>query len=150
SMTPSGPVIANLLLDGIQDENVRTEATRTVVGRLDRAISQSVDRVPERGFRAGAVRFTVRNDGRVPLALEGRFEAGPDLAPKTDRVSLRVEPGAVESVPVEVRAARPLDLASAAPARAHWKLTSEEPDGAVSVDLESWLLPEARFEVPRA
>jgi len=150
SMTPSGPVIANLLLDGIQNEDVRTEATRAVVGRLDHAISQSTDRVPERGFRTGEVRFTVRNDGRVPLALEGRFEAGPDLAPKPERVSVRVAPGAVQSVPVQLRAARSLDLASAAPARAHWTLTSEEPEGAVSVDLESWLLPEARFECPRA
>ena len=150
SVTSSGPVIANLLLDGIQNEDVRTEATRAVVARLDHAISQAVDRVPERGFRAGEVRFTVRNDGRVPLTLEGRFEAGPDLAPKSDRVSVHVAPGAVESVPVQLRSARALDLASAAPARAHWTLTSEEPSGPVSVDLESWLLPDARFEVPRA
>jgi hypothetical protein len=150
-MGKQGPVIANLLLDGIESEDVRTEAQRAVVGRLDRAITADATPVPARGFRSGKVAFVVKNDSTAPLELEGRFEAGADLTPTPERVSLVVEPGKEQRVQVALRAARPLDLASAAPALARWTLASEDPGVArVQVEQESWLLPEARFPVPRA
>jgi hypothetical protein len=151
SMSAAGPVVANLLLDGIQDENVRTEAMRTTVNRLDRAIAPLASNVPPRDFRAGEVRFEVRNDGKKPLDVSGAFEAAADLAPRKERVTVQVAPGAKQTIPVALRAARPLDLASAAPALATWTLETEQEDGkVVSIEAESWLLPESRFEVSRA
>ena len=151
SMSASEPVVANLMLDGIYDEDVRTEAMRETVNRLDRAVAPLASSVPSRDFRGGEVRFQVRNEGPTPIAVTGVFEAGKDLAPRKEEVSLRLEPGAEQTVPVALRALRPLDLASAAPALAHWTLETEEPGGkSVSVELESWLLPESRFEVQRA
>jgi hypothetical protein len=145
-----GPVVANLMLDGIESEDVRTEAHRAAVQRLDRAISLEPGRAP-RGFRRGSVRFRVRNEGEAPLELEGRFESGPELRATPERVSLRVEPGADARVEVALAATRALDLASAAPALAHWRLATDEPGASrVEVRQESWLLPETRFEVPRA
>ena len=41
TMTSNGPRIANLLLDGIHDENVVTAASRTAVQRLTSAVTQS-------------------------------------------------------------------------------------------------------------
>lgn len=150
-MTDSGPVIANLMLDGIQDENVRTEAVRDLVGRLDRSVAQEPILAPARGFRSGSVRFRVRNEGAAPLDLEGSFEAGPDLTPSPARARVHVPPGGEASVPVSLRAARPLDLGAAAPALAHWRLSSQATDGSpVEIRQESWLLPEAHFACARA
>ncbi len=150
-ISDDGPVIANLMLDGIQDEDVRTEAHREAVRRLDRALALEPARTSSRGFRAGNVRYRVRNEGAAALEIEGRFESGPDLSASPERVSLRVEPGGEASVPVALRAQRPLDLASAAPALAHWRLVTQEPGASrVEIRQETWLLPEALFACPRA
>jgi hypothetical protein len=150
-MSDDGPVIANLMLDGIRDEDVRTEAHREAVRRLDRALAFEPGPTRPLGFRAGSVSFRVRNEGAAPLEIEGRFESGPDLRASPERVSLRVEPGGEASVPVALRAQRPLDLGAAAPALAHWRLVTQEPGASrVEVRQETWLLPEARFEVARA
>lgn len=151
-MTAHGPVLANLMLDGIQGEDVRTEAHREAVRRLDKAITPLPELVPSRGFRKGQVAFKVKNEGAAPLELEGRFEASPDLTPSPERLKLSVEPGAEQRVSVALRAARALDLGAAAPALARWTLATQEPDVAprVEVEGESWLLPEARFACPRA
>jgi len=150
-MSDEGPVIANLMLDGIEDEDVRTAAHREAVRRLDRALVFDSKPNPSRTFRSGSVSFLVRNEGAAPLELEGSFESGPDLRATPERVSVRVEPGGEARVPVTLRAQRPLDLGSAAPALAHWRLATQEPgESRVEVRQESWLLPEASFEVARA
>jgi hypothetical protein len=151
-MTAQGPVLANLMLDGIQPEDVRTEAQREVVRRLDRAITPEPPLVAARGYRGGEVSVRVRNDGKAPLELEGRFEASPDLTPSPERVSLTIAPGAEQRVKVTLRAARALDLGAAAPAIARWTLTADEPDAGrpVETEAQTWLLPESRFACPRA
>jgi hypothetical protein len=150
-MSESGPVIANLMLEGIAGEDVRTEAHREAVRRLDRAIALEPVPVPARGFRQGELRFRVKNEGTTPLELHASFEPGPDLVPSPPSLSLFVEPGADALVPVRVRAQRPLDLRRAAPALARWQLAVDEPGGSrVEAELQSWLLPDASFECPRA
>jgi hypothetical protein len=151
-MTAQGPVLANLELDGIHPEDARTEEQREVVRRLDKAIAPEPPVVPARGFRRGDVGFRVRNDGKAPLALEGRFEASPDLTPSPERVSLEIAPGAEQRVKVALRAARALDLGAAAPAIARWTLRADEPDAgrAVEAEQQTWLLPDSRFACPRA
>ena len=151
-MTAQGPVLANLLLEGIQDEDVRTEAHREAVRRMDKAIAPLPESVPARGFRKGQVAYRIKNDGAAPLELKGRFEASPDLTPTPERVSLTIEPGAEQRVTVALRSARALDLGAASPALARWTLATQEPGVGpqVEVEQESWLLPESRFACPRA
>lgn len=149
SMTDDGPVLANLMLDGIHDEDVRTEATRDVVRELDRAVHI----VPGMGdgelFQAGEVRITVRNEGGAPLAYSGHFHAGRDLTPSPERASGKVAPGNEESLIIALEANSTHGYGELSPATATWTLTGEKEDGSpVEVETYAWLFPEQRFAVP--
>jgi hypothetical protein len=150
SLTDRGPVVANLLLDGIQGERVRTRELRDRRTALERAIS--AEPFPaEDGFARGRARFTVANDTGSPLAVEGRVGSGPDLFASPRRLSRTLAPGASHTfeLAVETREAKP--VGAMAPAEVAWTLRGEKPDGSpLEIERSSWVLPERRFACPPA
>ena len=71
-----GPRIANLMLEGIWDENVRTEETAALLGALasGRAIAlQPVFSESER-FAGVSSELRLANDADIPLRIHARFD----------------------------------------------------------------------------
>ena len=71
TMTDDGPVLANLLLEGIWDESVRTEATRD----FQENVANEVLRFPPvlyRGdsFDGGSTALRLRNDANLPFTMD--------------------------------------------------------------------------------
>jgi hypothetical protein len=150
TMKRQGPVIANLLLDGIQDKDVRTTATRGVAEQLERAVTGAPIAAVRDPFRRGTARFSIANRGAVPLTVEGRVEAGRHLRAAVERVAREIAPGATADVAIDVEAAERVPLAALAPGRVHWTLRSSAADGTpVEIAHESLLLPEGRFAIPQ-
>lgn len=150
-MTAEGPVLANLMLDGIHDADVRTEATREAVRRLDHAVHPEPPHFAGARFARGEMRFDVVNDGPAPLTWEARMRAASGLAASPQQARGEVAPGAQQTLAVALVAtpARPFEVL--APASVQWTLHSSKDDGSpLEVQARSWLLPGRRFDCPPA
>jgi hypothetical protein len=151
TMKRQGPVIANLLLDGIQDKDVRTTAMREVQQDLETAITGTPIATSSDPFRRGSARFSVANGGAAPLELEGRVEGSRHLRASPERLRLGVAPGESAQLEVGVEAAERVPLAALVPGRVHWTLRSATADGTpVVIESASLLLPERPFAIPRS
>ncbi|HEU5074961.1 MAG TPA: metallophosphoesterase, partial [Polyangiaceae bacterium] len=93
TMTRDGPKLANLMLDGIQDEGVRTDALRNFQNSVlaDDTLKPSPVYY-EGAFRSGKSQLVVRNDRDVPLTvtLEPRADSG--LSSKPARLEVVLPP----------------------------------------------------------
>ncbi|HXZ85440.1 MAG TPA: metallophosphoesterase, partial [Myxococcota bacterium] len=150
TMTRRGPVIANLLLDGIQDKDVRTRAERDALKVLTQALTIAPLEASSDPFRSGTARFRIANGGPEPLEVAGVIDGGRQLRASVERVSRSVAPG--ESAPLEIglEAAARVPLAALAPGRVHWMLRTQAVGGKrVELARDSLLLPERRFAIPR-
>jgi hypothetical protein len=150
SLGDEGPVVANLLLEGIHGERVRTRELRDHLTSLERAIEVLPFRA-EDGFRRGSARFAVANDTGSPLAVLARAEPGPDLVPSPHRLARTLAPGESHTfeLAVEARTAKP--VGAMAPSEVIWSLRGEAPDGSpLEVERSSWVLPERTFGCPPA
>ena len=104
SMTDAGPLIANLTLDGIQDENVTTAASRDAVRKLRSAVSS----VPVFGggarFEAGSVAFDVANTSDKDMTVAFNVDPGPHLVYAAHPPPFTVAPGQTERVEIALAA----------------------------------------------
>lgn len=151
TVNDDGPVIANLLLDGIHDSLVRTEDVENIVRRLESAVSSEAFVGSGALFRDGIARFTVTNGGAAPIRAVGRFSTGRDIAPLVPGIERVVPAGGVAEIEVPYHAPKtPVPYAGIAPAAVHWTLSSDEGGVPVEIETSSIVHPERRFEVSAA
>jgi Calcineurin-like phosphoesterase len=150
SMREAGPVIANLLLDGVQGPDVLTAAMRNLMGALDRAVTTEPMRVVSARFTEGEQRFTLHNDADRAIRVNGRFPAGAHFTVSPDQVERTLAPGATESVAVRVRAASPVAVAMLTPSLAHWTVEAQGDQRIMRAESTSWVIPDRLFSVRAA
>jgi hypothetical protein len=149
TMTAEGPVLANLLVDGIHDEEVRTLAVRDLVKQLTRALSVEAF-LADDGFTRGSARFTVENAGERPLEVEARVRPGRDLVVVPAATARVLAAGESGSFVLDVEAREPLPVGAVAPTEVQWTLRGEKPDGSpLEVEQRAWVIPEKRFACAR-
>jgi hypothetical protein len=146
SMRKDGPVVANLLLDGIQGIDVRDAETRSVMQKLERAVRTNAMQFDGSEFESGVVTFDVHNDGDAPLTLKGTIHASRDLAADEPEVALEVAPNSVAQISVPISATEPAPFEALAAATAAWRISTLGPGGTpVEIDLESSIAPGRSF-----
>ncbi|MCP3986284.1 MAG: hypothetical protein GY723_18040 [bacterium] len=142
------PVIANVMLEGVQDTDVLTADLRAVVDALAGAVVALPMRGSGRTFREGVARFEVTNTLERTLELEARFVSGRDLRPGVTGAIRSLPPGAVEVIEVPLRSRLPLRFEELAPAKAHFTLRAEGPGGEpVEIERELSMVPDGSFDV---
>ncbi len=145
------PVVANVMLDGVQGADVRTADLRALVDTMAGAVAVLPLRGAGRTFRSATARFEITNGLAQPLDVEAHFDAGRDLAPELDRATRRLAPGAVEVVEVPLRARQPLRYEELAPAHAHFTLRAAGPGGEpVEIEQQRALVPDGPFAITRS
>ncbi len=150
TMTSQGPVIANLLLDGIQDVDVMTAARRRVVNRLARAVATEPLVGSGELFRSGTARYLIKNEGRQPLEVRGIPELGRHLDPGGGTIELSVPPRKTATVEVPVRARSAHAYEEIAATAVRWTLATLDASGErVEITTDSLILPEKRFATRR-
>jgi hypothetical protein len=150
SMRRDGPVIANLLLDGIQGVDLRDAALRSVVQRLERSVRANAMQFEGTRFEEGNVSFSVHNDGDAPLSLSGTIHASRDLVAGESQIELEVAPNSVVELVVPLEAIEPAQFESLAAASASWRVRTAGPDGEpVEIELQSSIVPGRVFECYR-
>ena len=99
TMTKEGPVIANLLLEGIWHENVVTEELNEMIG-AQRIIIEPV--FEENYFREGDFKIKIINDANYPMWTVLRFGNSKHLNPQIVEYQKSIPPNSVEEVAVNL------------------------------------------------
>ena len=157
TMTAAGPRVANLMLDGIQDEDLVTTASRAAVRHLGADFSaggagRSVRSVPVFGtgaeFERGIVAFEAANNGARDMRVTYHVAPGPHLLYDATPQPLTVPPGGSQRIEIPVAAVAPTPYADIAPGRVTWSLSTDTAEGQIGLDLNSALLPTTKQPLP--
>ena len=148
TMTDNGPRIANLLLDGIHDENVSTAATRDTI----RSLKDAVVSLPMLGegdyFESGSVAFEIANPGEAELRVSPLAQGGPHLRVSGGLRELVLAPGDQERVEVQLETDTPVAYGALAPGRITWSMETVSDGRPLAVQSKSALLPVAPLLLP--
>lgn len=162
TMTASGPRIANLMLDGIEDEDILAGPPRqadlnalrgSILGRrLVRSLPLfgEMDASPAGPvFERATVSFEAENTSAKRLILRYTVDAGPHMRYAGAPRKLVLKPGAVERIDVPLLAASsPRPLAGLTPGRIEWTLETNSHPYAVRLEFANALLPVSPFVMP--
>ena len=161
TMTADGPRIANLMLDGIHDENIVTAASQQAILSLVGAGVRGdpfVRSLPVFGdgpvFERGRAAFEATNAGVRDMTLTFNVDPGPHLRYDGTPSTITLAPGEVRRIDLPIVADPPVPFADLAPGRVEWMVRTEavsENEAAgetVMLPLASGLLPVTRHALP--
>lgn len=105
TMTEQGPIIANLQLDGIWDENVSTEQTKEFLSQVwkQKPIYPDPLLVKDGIFTEGTVGLKITNDKDVPMHVKLKNSFSWDLQSNLDKNKVTIPPNSVEFVELVVK-----------------------------------------------
>ncbi|MBI5091963.1 MAG: metallophosphoesterase [Candidatus Hydrogenedentes bacterium] len=137
TLTKDGPQFANLILDGIADKNVRTDASAKLADPLlnGRAISAAPFEAAGPKFENGSVEIHLSNPADTPLKAVGILDPSVQLLPNVTKIQRVIPPHGDERITVKLNAARALAVKDVQPLVTRWTLSYDTPD-------------EGRIEVP--
>jgi hypothetical protein len=110
TMGKDGPVVANLMLGGIWDENVTTEQSRARVASLEHSvkIGALLLGVNDVTFSGGTVPIKLTNDADQPLRVEGRFHDVGLIRPDPAQIDEIVPPNSIKQIDLKLGVGAPL------------------------------------------
>lgn len=130
TMTDEGPVLANLLLSGIWDENVVTDQSRLRVRQLvsaARVVTPPIRGQQDATFAATTHQVKLINDANVPLTVSARFRSNRDVRPDPYAFDETVEPNSVKLIDVKLEPRRAVKTDDVAPLFADMTLSYDAP-----------------------
>ncbi|MBT3345961.1 MAG: hypothetical protein HN712_15050 [Gemmatimonadetes bacterium] len=150
TMTDGGPRIANLMLDGIWDEDVRTAGTAALLGSLTsgRVIGMRPIFSEATLFEQAVSELRLTNDTDVPLRIDGRFAAHSQATISPLEVSLEIPPNSVERIPLDIRAGIATDAGSVDPFVLNWSAAYVSDDVRIpTIDGSSRLVVTREYDI---
>lgn len=114
TMTEGGPVIANLLLDGIWRDDVVTRETKDLINELGRNNPfQVLPPFRESGRKEYELTLKITNDFDLPMQLQFKANSSPDLALFAPE-GMTIPPNSVKNLqlPLLLRSPDPISAAS--------------------------------------
>ena len=142
TMMDDGPKVTNLMLDGIWDEDIRTEE---IVAYTRPLLSGDAIAIPPLFLEAGneltaaAMTLRLKNDADVPVAISGHFASHPTVAVSPESLELVMPPNSMEIVDLSASAASGGALREHEAVNFDWSATYEQ---------EEVALPEIAGTVP--
>jgi len=137
TVTPEGPIVANLLLEGIFDKNLRTPETAKELALFsaDKAVTATPILNQSSDFTSGTTHLKITNPSQKPLRIRVLTEAEPGI--RVEPVSLsKVIPGGGEySGDIHVSSSQPIPGSSVQPVVLHWNGWYDSPDNAPAVEV---------------
>lgn len=135
TMTDRGPILANLYLDGIWDENVRTaEMARTIRGALagravmmEQLFTNALFRTSSPIFTTTTTQVRLTNEATLPMKFSARFHSTDQVHVKPAQVERVLAPHASETVEVRFELPAPIKVSELSLLTADWSVTYEFP-----------------------
>ena len=123
TMTGDGPRIANLMLDGIWDEEIRTEEMARLVTPLLGGRAVAVEPIMGRSkrFAGGVTTVRLTNDADVPLRISARFAEDALLAPSPATIDRELPPNSVEQIELEISTEGEREVDELSPLQLEWQ-----------------------------
>lgn len=122
-MTSAGPMLTNLVLDGILDDSVSTAESRAQLEQLTESIQSFAPIADSELFRQGKFRVQIENPLTVPLSVAGSVSREGSFAIRNLR-GTTIAPGGREDIVLELRAKEPIPYSRIATAAIDWTLTA--------------------------
>jgi hypothetical protein len=131
TMRRDGPVVANLMLGGIWDENVATEKSRAMVASLENAVRIGALFVGmnENAFGGGKVPIKLTNDADVPLRVTGHVRESAAMWADPSAIETTIPPNSVQEVALKLVVASPVKVAALSPLTLDLLLSYDLPEG---------------------
>lgn len=148
-MSSNGPTVANLMLDGIQGEDVTTEDSLRALRQLSDAVQVETEYLDGDLFTSGAVRYRITNRSAAALEATPVILGNDVLRPEATPGVVSVPPGGEARLALNLKATPALAFENLPPARVTWSLRSMLADRPVFVEIETALLPQRRYSVER-
>ena len=129
SMEGDGPRLSNLMLDGIWDENVRTERTAELVDALfdGSALGPEALFCEQPVFEHGTLQIRLTNLSDGPLELLAEFAKHSRLTPKPARFERTVPARSSMPIEVELRADKSASVDDIPPLMMDWSASYQLP-----------------------
>lgn len=147
TMTEKGPVIANLLLEGIWDEDVVTEEIAEMfdAGRL---IIEPV--FVDDGFREGNFTFRIFNDANYPMSTLLRFGKSRFLSPEIVELRKTIPPNSVEMLDIPLRSQYSTNLRKIEPISLYaWYMFTLDDGREITANQQFSLGPVPKYQLHR-
>lgn len=122
-MTRDGPMLTNLVLDGILDDNVSTVESRAQLELLTQSIQSFPTVADAELFQRGKFRVQIENPLTVPLSVVGRVSREGSFAIGNLR-GTTIAPGGREDIVLALSADKPTPYSRLATAAIEWTLTA--------------------------
>ncbi|MFZ5893476.1 MAG: sugar-binding protein [Myxococcota bacterium] len=113
TMTNSGPRLANVLLDGVLDEDVRTDESAARVDDINKKLLVRVDNLYSQNgqFAGGATRVHVENQTAGTIQFDAQIGASAPIEPTPHRIEPTFVPAGQSLVfPIKLRIPKPTPL----------------------------------------
>lgn len=136
TMTDQGPLLANLYLDGIWDENVRTEKmARTMRSALagkavmmEQMFTNALFRATSTMFPGATAQVRLANDADLPMKFSARFHSTEQVHVKPAQVERVLAPRSRETIEVRFEVSQPLPVKDLSLLTAEWSVIYEFPE----------------------
>jgi len=148
TMTENGPVIANLLLEGIWDENVVTEEITEMIN-ADRIHIEPI--FVENRFNNGELKVKIINDANVPMWTVLRFGNSKYINPEIVEYQKSVPPNSVEILDIPVTSKQASRLQNILPAPLYaWYVYKFEDGREIQMEQQLLLAPMQKYFLTKA
>lgn len=153
TMTDAGPRIANLMLEGIWDKNVRTEETAALVHAVlaGGAISAEPIFAEDNTFTSATTQLRLTNDTDRPMDVTGMLEPNPTLMVEPEKLAVTIPPNSVEIIQMRVQADQPgAKVDELMPSDLQWQASVQlDEDQPLVLEGTARIVVERRFDCPQ-
>lgn len=128
TMCDGGPKIANLVLSGILDEDLRSEEIATLQNQLHtNGVKLSAIKLNGGAFTNATSSLVIRNSGAFPVRMRVQFENKRQFRIEPSVVDRLLDSATSDTIEVQVKAEVPVDLEkNLPPILAHWTATTTD------------------------
>jgi hypothetical protein len=125
TMTQQGPLVANVLLDGVYDENVATSFSNRMMEALNKGVpvQEGAIRVDSASFSSAGARLKCVNDGDKPMKAHLEFMDGLPLRPEQLIQDYVVPPKSVKFFDIALKGVGELKAEELGPLPFDWRLS---------------------------
>ena len=134
TMTDAGPILANLYLDGIWDENIRTEKMEQTMKHALDGKAVAFERLFTNALFRGSSTFAgttsqlkLSNEAEIPMKFSARLHSTDQVHVKPAQVEQVLPPHGTATVEIKFETATPVQVNSMALLTADWSITYEFP-----------------------
>ena len=152
TMTEEGPILANLLLEGIWEEDVQTEESYAISRPLMSGFPVQVSPIFVEGedFKNGELAIRMTNDSDVPLEVELAFTSSQFMWVTSDKVKQTIDPNSVEQITIPINTHSSVPVESISPIQIQGTATYF-PEAYPELQLEQniWFAPQPEYEIAK-